>query len=347
MIVDADLHNTVSSVEALVPYLSPFWQEQVAQTGFKGPFYTVYPLGLPTSARDDVRAAGAAPGTSLEVLREQALDGPGVDIGILNCAYSIDSIRNPDAAAALAAAVNDWQREEWLEQEPRLRASIVVPSQFPELAAAEIARAGEHPGFVQVFLPTRSAMPYGRREYAPLFEAAVERDLVVSVQYGGFSGNAPTPVGWPTYGIEEYVGMATVAQSQLISIVAEGVFDRFPTLRLAMVDSGFTWLPAFLWRLDKDWKGIRREVPWVRRPPSEYVLEHVRFTIAPVDAPADPELGLSLVLDQLPAEELLLFASDYPHWRWDARERALLDALPDRARARVMGANASEFYRLH
>jgi len=175
----------------------------------------------------------------------------------------------------------------------------------------------------------------------------VEHDLVVSLQYGGFSGNAPTPVGWPTYAIEEYVGMATVAQSQLMSIVAEGVFDRFPTLRLAVLDSGFTWLPAFMWRFDKDWKGIRREVPWVRRPPSEYVREHVRFTTAPLDAPPDPDAGLAFVLDEGWAEELLLFASDYPHWHSEPRERALLDALPDGARARVMGANASDFYRLH
>ena len=80
-------------------------------------------------------------------------------------------------AAALASAVNDWQIAEWLEPEPRLRASIVVPSQQPELAAREIDRVGGHPGFVQVFLPVRSAMPYGNRRYHPIYEAAVRHDL--------------------------------------------------------------------------------------------------------------------------------------------------------------------------
>src|SRR5262245_46836791 len=47
------------------------------------------------------------------------------------CTYAIDALRNPDAAVAFASAVNDWQIAEWLEKEPRLRASIVVPSQLP------------------------------------------------------------------------------------------------------------------------------------------------------------------------------------------------------------------------
>ena len=56
-------------------------------------------------------------------------------------------------AVAFASAVNDWQIAEWLDKEPRLRASIVVPVQLPELAARESDRVGDHPGvrlYVQV-----------------------------------------------------------------------------------------------------------------------------------------------------------------------------------------------------
>ena len=59
--------------------------------------------------------------------------------------------------------------------------------------------------------------------------------------------------------------MASAYQSQLTSLVAEGTFDRFPELRLALLESGFAWLPAFLWRFDKGWRGLRREIPWTRR----------------------------------------------------------------------------------
>src|SRR5690606_14780351 len=115
--------------------------------------------------------------------------------GILNCAYRVQSVHNPDLAAALATAINRWQIDAWLEPEPRLRASLVVPSQIPELAAAEIERFGDHPGFVQVALPVRSLIPYGSRIYDPIYAAAVKYDLVVGIQYGGAPGLPPTPVG--------------------------------------------------------------------------------------------------------------------------------------------------------
>src|SRR5438105_12002361 len=179
-VIDADLHNVVPSVEALVPYLADHWREYVRQSAFRGPVDTAYPPGAPTSARPgSTPPAGGPPGSSLELLQEQALDAWNAEYGILNCTYAVDSIHNPDTAAAMASAVNDWQIDEWLEPEPRLRASLVVPSQQPDAAAREIDRRGDHPGFVQVLLPVRSERPYGNRIYHPIFEAAVRHDLVV------------------------------------------------------------------------------------------------------------------------------------------------------------------------
>jgi uncharacterized protein len=43
----------------------------------------------------------------------------------------------------------------------------------------------------------------------------------------------------------------------LASLVIEGVFERFPLLKVVMVESGFAWVPAFAWRLDKTWKALR------------------------------------------------------------------------------------------
>jgi predicted TIM-barrel fold metal-dependent hydrolase len=345
-IIDCDIHNTVPGAEALFPYLAEYWREYMSRSDFKGPIENYYPAGAATSARPDTAPPGGGPpGSDLALLRAQALDPWEVEYGILNCAYAIESVHNPYAAAAVASAVNDWQIATWLEPEPRLRASLVVPSQHPDLAAQEIERLGQHHGFVQVFLPVRSAAPYGNRRYHPIYAAAVRHNLAIGLHFGGAPGNPPTPTGWPSYYIEEVAGMAQVFQSQLMSLIVEGVFDQFPELRVALIESGVTWLPSLMWRLDKEWKGLRREVPWVKRLPSEYIREHIRLTTQPLDDPPDPR-HLQQIIEQLGSDELLMFSTDYPHWQFDTPAEAFPSGLPASLERKVMSENARAFYRL-
>ncbi len=344
-LIDCDLHNTVPRIDALFPYMAAHWVDYCRESAFKGPVDTAYPAGAPTTVAPLWRDGGGRAGTTVTSMREQLLDPLGVDLGILNCVYATESIHNPDTAAQVASAVNDWQIAEWLDPEPRLRASIVVPSRHPEMAAREIERCARDRRFVQVLLPVRSPAPYGNRNYHPIFQAAEGHGLAVALHFGGAPGNPPTSSGWPSFYFEEYAGMAQVFQSQVLSLIAEGVFDRFPDLRLVCAEGGFSWLPALLWRFDKVWKGLRRDVPWVRRPPSEYVAEHVRFTLRPLDLAPDAD-ALQCLVEDLGSEELLLFASDYPHWHFDALEEAIPPGLPAGARQAVLAGNARAFYRL-
>lgn len=344
-LVDCDIHNNVPALEALFPYLSEHWVEYGTESAFRGPVEAAYPKNAPTTVAPMWRDGAAAPGTSLELLRSQLLDPLDVGCGILNCTYGVDSIRNPDTACQMASAVNEWQVAEWLDPEPRLRASIVVTPQLPAMAAKEIERAGRDRRFVQVLLPVRSALPYGNRNFHPLFEAAERTGLAVALHFGGAPGGPPTSSGWTSHYLEDYVGMAQVFQTQVLSMIGEGVFDRFPDLRVVCVEGGFTWLPALLWRIDKVWKGLRRDVPWVRRPPSEYVAEHFRFTTQPLDLPPSPE-QVAEVLGAVDAERLLLFSTDYPHWHFDSLENAVPAALPAAARTAILAGNATAFYRL-
>ena len=346
-VIDTDIHLVVPSIETLFPYLTAHWREYISQSAFKGPVESPYPTGAATSIRPDLRAAnGKPPGSTLDQVREQVLDRFDLTYGILTCAYGIESIHNPDAAAALASAVNDWQIAEWLDKEPRLRGSLVVPSRQPAMAAREIERVGDHPGFVQVHLPVRSSVPYGNRQFHPIYEAATRHDLAIGLHFGGATGTPPTPVGWPSYYIEEYAGMTQVFQSQLTSLIVEGAFDTFPALRVACIESGWTWLPAHFWRIDKEWKGLRREVPWVRRAPSEYIRERVRFTLQPCDAP--PDSGhLQQILDQIESPDLVMFSTDFPHWHAAPDgDATFADALPEPLRRKLLVENARVCYRL-
>src|SRR6202790_2359945 len=102
-------------------------------------------------------------------------------------------------------------------------------------------------------------MPVGKRVYWPIYAAAERLGLTVGIQAGSTYHNPPTSVGWCSYHIEDYVSQAQAISTQLNSLIVERVFARQPRLRMAMLESGFTWLPSYLWRLHKFWRGLRME----------------------------------------------------------------------------------------
>jgi predicted TIM-barrel fold metal-dependent hydrolase len=345
-LIDVDIHVNVPKVDVLFPYVTSHWHEYLTQSAFRGPTDTPYPKGMRTNARPGSAVpGGGAAGTDLATTRAQALDAAGVDLGILTCSYGVESVHNPDSAAMIASAVNDWIAEEWLAKEPRLRGSIVVPSQEPEMAAKEIDRvASKYKGFVQVYLPIRSRILYGGRHFHPIYDAANRHGLAIALHFGGAPGNAPTPTGWPSYYIEEYAGMAQVCQSQIMNIIAEGVFDRFPATRMAILECGWAWVPGWMWRMDKEWKGLRREIPWVRELPSEYMRRHMRWSLQPIDVPSAHEFAS--IVEEMGSEDLIMHASDYPHFHSEVEAGAFFADLPPSLTRKIRLENARAFYRL-
>lgn len=314
--IDCDIHPAVSGTAALLPYLDPHWREAVVQRGVHDLETITYPPRSPLSGRPDWRRDPAKPGADVDALCRDALDRFGTAHAICNCLYGVNVLFSEDMAAAYASAVNQWLAREWLDRDPRLRGSIVVPVQNPEMAAAEIDRCAPDRRFVQVLLPAQGDVPLGKRSLWPIYAAAERHGLPVGIHAGGSYRHPITAAGWPSYHTEDYVDQAQGMQTQLTSLVCEGVFAKFPLLRVVMIESGFTWLPAYLWRLDKYWKGLRMEIPWVDRLPSEIVRDQVRFTLQPVDAPPDGE-ELLRVIEHMGSDELLLFSTDYPHWHYD------------------------------
>ncbi|MCO1657333.1 amidohydrolase family protein [Pseudonocardia humida] len=343
-LVDTDVHITPRSIDALAGFLPARWRDYVRESGVQSLESDLYPPRSPLSAMPGTRPEDGPPGSDLDLLRAQLLDPWRTRIAVTHCVYGVDGIHNPDWAVAMARAVNDWQHAEWLAVEPRLRGSVVVAAQDPARAADEIDRVGPLPEFVQVLMPVRARAPLGSRTFWPIYEAAQRHGLALAVYAGGAAGNPVTPVGAPSYYLEEYVGLAQAFQAQVVSLVCEGVPVRFPRLPIVLVESGFTWLPALMWRLDKNWKGLRREVPWVDRLPSEVIRASVRLTAQPIDAPDPARLGD--VLDRLGSDRMLMFATDYPHHQFDDPALAAPADLPPDAMARFLGGTAHETYRL-
>ena len=139
------------------------------------------------------------------------------------------------------------------------------------------------------------------------------------------------------------MAQSTAFEGQLSASLAEGVFQKFPALKVVLIESGFTWLPQLMWRTSKTWRGVRPEVPWIDRPPADIMRDHVRFTLQPVDAPADRAAALARTLEHIGSDRMLLFSTDYPHWHFDG-EDVLPDGLSDETVRRIMIDNPLEAY---
>lgn len=344
--IDCDIHPAVPNLKALLPYMSDHWRDIVVQRGVHELNSIAYPANSPLTARPDWKANGKPPGSDLALLRQQALEPFRTSIAIANCLYGVQLLFSEDMGAGFARALNDWMAKEWLDKEPRLRASIVVPVQNPEMAVEEIERLAADRRFVQVLMLVMGEMPLGKRHYWPVYAAAEKHGLPIGIHAGSAYRHPVTPIGWPSYYTEDYAAQATAFQQCLSSLICEGVFVKYPDLKVVLLESGFTWLPAHLWRLTKFWRGLRMEIPWLDRAPTEVVKTNVRLTIQPCDAPPT-EADFRTLLDHMESDELLLFSTDYPHWQFDG-EDVLPSGLPNELVRKIMVDNPTATYpRLH
>ncbi|HEX5501731.1 MAG TPA: amidohydrolase family protein, partial [Thermomicrobiales bacterium] len=194
-------------------------------------------------------------------------------------------------------------------------------------------------------MPSAARLPYGNRNYWPIFRAAVEHDLPVAIHVGAEGtgvANPPTSVGYPSSYLEFHTDHSQTMMAHCVSMVTEGVFEEFPTLKFAFIEGGVCWAPYVMGRLDRLYPAFKAEVPYLRRRPSEYILDHCYFSTQPIEEPDDHQHLLQL-LAMLRAERTVVFASDYPHWDFDNPLLAFTFFPPDLKR-RIFVDNVLDLY---
>src|SRR6476661_8875124 len=134
-LIDCDFHNELDSIKDLYPYLSQHWREHIDQYGTRGPAGGYYPRFM--DHREDARPpSGRRSGSEVAHSRKDFLDPYNVAHAMLIPLTPAGGQMNAELDAALATAVNDWQVAEWLDPEPRLRASMAVPVEDAPAAVA-------------------------------------------------------------------------------------------------------------------------------------------------------------------------------------------------------------------
>eukprot|EP01037_Dinobryon_pediforme_P002126 gene2126-2163_t len=347
-IADCDIHHSPRDFKLVHKYLAKRWCDHLEifgqrsrQGNASGP---QYPKGQPDASRRDAwPPVGGRPGSDLDFMRSHLLDANGIELGILNMIRPHPGgFSNIELSVAVARALNEWQVAEWTQREKRLKASLVVPYEDPVAAAREIEHWAGHPDIVQILLLSRTQQPLGAQRYWPIYEAAEAAGLPVGVHAFGNGGQPVTSTGWPSFYIEDMIGHSQSCQSMLTSFVMEGVFERFPKLKLVLIEAGFAWLPPLAWRMDRTYKALHAEVPHLKRLPSEYIRDHVWLTTQPMEEP-EPRAHLRDTIEWI-GWDRLLFATDYPHWDYDDPATCLGLQVSKAEREAFFMGNAASLY---
>ncbi|WP_246225802.1 amidohydrolase family protein [Chelativorans xinjiangense] len=331
--IDADFHLPQAEVGDLLPFLDEYWQMQVTDRELPSmPFrLTSYPANAPLTRNPDFEG--------LDV--PAALDRFGTGIAIASMLHGVVALHNPHMRAALLSAVNDYVAATWLDAEPRLRGSIYVSGEDPAASVAEIERLSGDRRFVQVLMLAMQEIHHGNRHYWPIYEACQKHGLTLAIHAGGLYRIPPSVSGWPSYQFEDYVMQSMAFENILTGFLGEGVFQKFPDLHVVFLESGFAWLPTTIWRNDKTWRGVRQEVPWLDRKPSEVMAGRVFLSLQPADPPGADELRQTL--KHIGSTDMLLYSTDYPHRQFTGDE-PLPAGLPEEALPGILVANALRAY---
>ncbi len=354
-LIDADVHHILPGFSTLMPYIEPSLRRRIelasnaraeARNNFQMP-RRAYFNPLSTARVDTMDEDGTNHASIPQRVKEDLLDRYDITYAILmgNDLTTLSGMPDPDLAAGIARAYNDWTDKEWISYDSRFKHSIWVAPQDPIQAAAEVERWGDDPNVVQVAIGQMDILA-GKKHYWPIYEAAAKYNLPVGFHVGAESAGNNShqlAVGAPTHYIELQTGLISIGIQNTISLVCEGVFSQFPTLKVGLLEYGWTWLPGLMWRLDREWLSFRTEVPWVTKPPSEYIKEHIRVGSQPLEAPSQQHLHQTL--EMMSAEKMMLFATDYPHWDFDD-PNYVMRKLPEHMRKAIAYENARELYGL-
>ena len=252
---------------------------------------------------------------------------------------------DPEISLAYARAYNRWIADFCRGSGGRLVPIAMLTLLDPAGSAAELERAvkdGCKGGWINPFNHNR--VIHGHSDHDVLFAKCVELDVPLAI-HPTFTPHAAAAgiFDWPTEGIgaASMIWLRSIVQQALISFMALGTLDRFPELRLGVLECGSGWIGAMLDRLDAHARSINLAG---KRPTFTEYFRRQCFISGDPDETAAP-----FIIDHVGADNFM-WATDYPHpdhpHTWVDDLTAFANRLTPPARAKVLGDNVRRIYRL-
>jgi predicted TIM-barrel fold metal-dependent hydrolase len=344
-VVDASVHIFCKSNKDL---MQTFMREPFRSRGF--PDYDMNWYGAPGGeyAKGTAGADRRQPGSDPDLVAKQLFDERGVDVAVLH-PMTRGIMPDRHLGTAIAAAHNEMMVTRWLEHPEhgeRFRGTIRVNPDDIAGALREIDRYKDHPRVVQIGVPLQSRELYGKPQFWPLWEAAADANLPVAVhiEVGAGIQFPPTPSG-KTRTYEQYLSFMSLNYLyHLMNMIAEGVFERMPTVKFVWADGAADMLTPFIWRMDCFGRPHLEQTPWAPRLPSDYLPVHTFFVQGNYDGPGDVEFAGEW-FGFTGKQDMVMFGSSYPHFHMS--EPKVPAAFSAEQRDKLLWRNAAELYRIN
>jgi predicted TIM-barrel fold metal-dependent hydrolase len=277
-----------------------------------------------------------------------AMDAIGLDGTVLHptLGLNIGQVRDPEWAVIVARGYNNWLYDKFLRASPRLHGLAVLSIQNPPEAVKELRRAVKELGMVGAIMPAAGVNRLlGDSSYYPIYEAAQELDVALSVHTGGV----------PQLDMRFFDRLIDVRclqhpvgqMHQMVNMMFSGVFDRFPALRFAFLESGSAWVLCALERMQREYEHWAVLLQDLKKQPKE----HLKSGRLYFEGELEDELLPYTV--ELLGDRAFVFSSDFPHFtRPDQIARGVKrfqerSDLSDETKHRILGNNARRLYKIH
>lgn len=288
----------------------------------------------------------------------QFLVDVGIEASVLypSNGLSVGAITSRDWAIAATRAYNDWLHASYVSAHPNLHGMALIPLQDPDAAVDELRRAVGELGMRGAMLPGNGlSRPLGSKEFWPVYAEAERLGCPLGVHGGSASrlGFDHIELRPAAHALAHPFGILI----SMTSLVFNGVFSRFPRLRVGFLEGGVAWFLLAWERFDRSY---RTHIPY--NPRGDILELDEKQTVA--EYMADLAASGRLVIgcegeepDLIRGIELLgsgafMFSSDFPHevsgemCKHELSEIQEHDGLSEAAKADVLGRTALRFYNL-
>jgi predicted TIM-barrel fold metal-dependent hydrolase len=279
------------------------------------------------------------------VTRED-LDGLGIDqiVFFPTSSTSIVAIDEAPFEAALARAYNRWVGEFCMGRPGEFFAVAIIPHWDMSAAVAEIERVAGEPWCVGVTscmtLPGKLPdHPY----FDPAYAAMQAADLALCIHSGtDRPPYAPARAELSdNYFLLHMTGHPWQQMRAMAALVGGGIYERYPSLRIAHLESGCGWVPYWMERMDEHFETLAYTVPRLQTKPSEHITGGRCFVSF------ESEEALLPAAAALLGNSQLLYASDYPHYDadWEALDNIVgRDDITEYQKQLFLGQNAKRLF---